>query len=108
MAALDKQLRETMQIEVKRIQSEVGVTTVAVTHDQTEAMTMSDRVAIMRDGVIEQIDAPEVLYRKPATLFAAAVPRRGEPVARRAKAAIAGFGAEVAARAAPPSSGPRT
>ena len=71
MAALDKQLRETMQIEVKRIQSEVGVTTVAVTHDQTEAMTMSDRVAIMRDGLIEQIDSPELLYRKPASLFAA-------------------------------------
>jgi putative spermidine/putrescine transport system ATP-binding protein len=71
MAALDKQLRETMQIEIKRIQAEVGVTTVAVTHDQTEAMTMSDRVAIMRDGHVEQIDSPEVLYRRPATLFAA-------------------------------------
>jgi putative spermidine/putrescine transport system ATP-binding protein len=71
MAALDKQLRETMQIEIKRIQEEVGVTTVAVTHDQTEAMTMSDRVAIMRDGNVEQLDAPEALYRKPATLFAA-------------------------------------
>ena len=71
MAALDKQLRETMQIELKRIHDEVGVTTVAVTHDQTEAMTMSDRVAIMRDGSIEQLDTPEVLYRRPATLFAA-------------------------------------
>ncbi|HWI74541.1 MAG TPA: ABC transporter ATP-binding protein [Baekduia sp.] len=71
MAALDKQLRETMQIEVKRIHSEVGVTTVAVTHDQTEAMTMSDRVAILRDGHLEQIDTPEALYRRPATLFAA-------------------------------------
>jgi putative spermidine/putrescine transport system ATP-binding protein len=71
MAALDKQLRETMQIELKRIHQEVGVTTVAVTHDQTEAMTMSDRVAIMRDGHLEQIDTPENLYRRPATLFAA-------------------------------------
>jgi putative spermidine/putrescine transport system ATP-binding protein len=71
MAALDKQLRETMQIELKRIHNEVGVTTIAVTHDQTEAMTMSDRVAIMRDGNVEQIDTPEVLYRKPATLFCA-------------------------------------
>ncbi len=71
MAALDKQLRESMQIELKRIHQEVGVTTVAVTHDQTEAMTMSDRVAIMRDGRLEQIDTPEVLYRRPATLFAA-------------------------------------
>lgn len=71
MAALDKQLRETMQIELKRIHEEVGVTTVAVTHDQTEAMTMSDRVAIMRDGLIEQVGTPEELYQEPATLFAA-------------------------------------
>jgi putative spermidine/putrescine transport system ATP-binding protein len=71
MAALDKQLREVMQIELKRIHEEVGVTTVAVTHDQTEAMTMSDRVAIMRDGLIEQIGTPEELYQEPATLFAA-------------------------------------
>lgn len=69
MAALDKQLREVMQIEVRRIQREIGVTTVAVTHDQTEAMTMSDRVAIMSDGNLEQIDTPENVYRKPATLF---------------------------------------
>jgi putative spermidine/putrescine transport system ATP-binding protein len=71
MAALDKQLREVMQIELKRIHEEVGVTTVAVTHDQTEAMTMSDRVAIMRDGLIEQIGTPEELYQTPSTLFAA-------------------------------------
>jgi putative spermidine/putrescine transport system ATP-binding protein len=71
LAALDKQLRELMQVEIKRIQREVGVTTVAVTHDQTEAMTMSDRVAIMRDGEIEQLDTPEELYRRPATVFAA-------------------------------------
>jgi putative spermidine/putrescine transport system ATP-binding protein len=71
LAALDKQLRELMQVEIKRIQGEVGVTTVAVTHDQTEAMTMSDRVAIMRDGEVEQIDTPEALYRRPATVFAA-------------------------------------
>jgi putative spermidine/putrescine transport system ATP-binding protein len=71
LAALDKQLRELMQVEIKRIQREVGVTTVAVTHDQTEAMTMSDRVAIMRDGEVEQIDTPETLYRRPATVFAA-------------------------------------
>jgi putative spermidine/putrescine transport system ATP-binding protein len=71
LAALDKQLRETMQIELKRIHDEVGVTTIAVTHDQTEAMTMSDRVAIMRDGLIEQVGTPEELYQEPATLFAA-------------------------------------
>jgi putative spermidine/putrescine transport system ATP-binding protein len=71
MAALDKQLRETMQIEVRRIQREIGVTTVAVTHDQTEAMTMSDRVAIMSDGYLEQVDTPENVYRRPASLFVA-------------------------------------
>ncbi|WP_320668970.1 ABC transporter ATP-binding protein [Patulibacter defluvii] len=71
MAALDKQLRESMQLEIKRIQAEVGVTTVAVTHDQTEALTMSDRVAIMRDGRLEQLSDPETLYRRPETIFAA-------------------------------------
>ena len=97
MAALDKQLRETMQIELKRIQSAVGVTTVAVTHDQTEAMTMSDRVAIMRDGLIEQIDTPEVLYRRPATLFAAKFLGEANiwPVS---EGRIVGFGAEATAR----------
>jgi putative spermidine/putrescine transport system ATP-binding protein len=97
MAALDKQLREAMQLEVKGIQSEVGVTTVSVTHDQTEAMTMSDRVAIMRDGLIEQLDTPEALYRRPATLFAARFLGEANllPVA---EGRIVGFGVEVAAR----------
>ncbi|EHN11925.1 polyamine ABC transporter ATP-binding protein [Patulibacter medicamentivorans] len=97
MAALDKQLRETMQIEVKRIQQEVGVTTVAVTHDQTEAMTMSDRVAIMRDGNVEQIDTPEALYRRPATLFAARFLGETNLVAVR-DGRLAGFGTGVGAR----------
>jgi putative spermidine/putrescine transport system ATP-binding protein len=98
MAALDKQLRETMQLELKRIQSEVGVTTIAVTHDQTEAMTMSDRVAIMRDGLLEQLDAPEALYRRPATRFAAEFLGEANlwPVA---EGRIVGFGAEASARA---------
>ncbi|MDW5596107.1 ABC transporter ATP-binding protein [Conexibacter stalactiti] len=98
MAALDKQLRETMQIEIKRIQASVGVTTVAVTHDQTEALTMSDRVAIMRDGHVEQLDAPEVLYRRPATLFAARF--LGEANLLPVDAGrLLGFDAEVGARA---------
>jgi putative spermidine/putrescine transport system ATP-binding protein len=98
MAALDKQLRETMQIEIKRIQASVGVTTVAVTHDQTEALTMSDRVAIMRDGHVEQLDAPEVLYRRPATLFAARFLGEANllPVG---EGRLLGFEAEVGARA---------
>ncbi|WP_214105902.1 ABC transporter ATP-binding protein [Acrocarpospora catenulata] len=71
MAALDKQLREQMQVEVTRIQRQVGITTVSVTHDQAEAMTMSDRVAVMRDGRFVQIDTPENIYRKPATEYVA-------------------------------------
>lgn len=71
MAALDKQLREQMQVEVTRIQRQVGITTVSVTHDQTEAMTMSDRVAIMRDGVLIQVASPEDLYRRPVDEYVA-------------------------------------
>jgi putative spermidine/putrescine transport system ATP-binding protein len=69
MAALDKSLRDTMQLELKRIQRETGITTIAVTHDQTEALTMSDRVAIMHLGRIEQVDEPRTLYRRPRNLF---------------------------------------
>jgi putative spermidine/putrescine transport system ATP-binding protein len=71
MAALDKQLREQMQVEITRIQREVGITTVSVTHDQTEALTMSDRVAIMRDGLLVQVDTPEALYRRPVDEYVA-------------------------------------
>lgn len=71
MAALDKQLREHMQVEITRIQREVGITTVSVTHDQTEALTMSDRVAIMRNGVLVQVASPEDLYRRPADEYVA-------------------------------------
>jgi putative spermidine/putrescine transport system ATP-binding protein len=71
LAALDKALRETMQGELKRIQREVGVTTIAVTHDQTEAMTMSDHVGVMREGVFEQVATPTALYGCPASLFVA-------------------------------------
>jgi putative spermidine/putrescine transport system ATP-binding protein len=64
-------LREAMQIELKRIQRETGVTTVAVTHDQVEALSMSDLVAIMNGGRIEQVGTPEEVYRAPATPFVA-------------------------------------
>jgi putative spermidine/putrescine transport system ATP-binding protein len=69
MAALDKNLRDLMQLELKRIQRETGITTIAVTHDQTEALTMSDRVAIMHQGRIEQVDEPRALYQRPQNLF---------------------------------------
>ena len=71
LAALDLKLREAMQIELKRIQREVGITFVFVTHDQGEALTMSDRVAVMSAGRVEQIATPIDIYRRPASLFVA-------------------------------------
>ncbi len=71
LGALDKQLREQMQIEIKHIHQRLGVTFVSVTHDQTEALTMSDRVAIFNDGAIQQIDSPEQVYEAPANAFVA-------------------------------------
>jgi spermidine/putrescine transport system ATP-binding protein len=71
LAALDLKLREAMQIELKRIQREVGISFIFVTHDQGEALTMSDRIAVMSQGHVEQIGTPEQIYREPATLFVA-------------------------------------
>lgn len=71
LSNLDAGLREQMRFELLELQRTVGITSVYVTHDQTEAMSMSDRVALMRDGVIEQLDAPREIYRRPATEFAA-------------------------------------
>jgi spermidine/putrescine transport system ATP-binding protein len=69
LGALDLKLRRQMQIELKRIQIEVGITFVHVTHDQEEAMTMADTIAVMHDGVIEQMGPPNELYDQPATTF---------------------------------------
>ncbi|SOE16461.1 putative spermidine/putrescine transport system ATP-binding protein [Hoeflea halophila] len=71
LGALDKQLREQMQYEIKHIHEHLGVTIVYVTHDQTEALTMSDRVAVFNDGVIQQLSAPDVLYESPQNSFVA-------------------------------------
>jgi spermidine/putrescine transport system ATP-binding protein len=71
LGALDLKLRRQMQIELKRIQSEVGLTFVHVTHDQEEAMTMADTVAVMNEGRIEQMGPPEILYDLPRTPFVA-------------------------------------
>jgi len=71
LGALDLKLRKQMQVELKRIQSEIGITFIFVTHDQEEAMTMSDRIAVMRHGRIEQLGAPEELYERPKTDFVA-------------------------------------
>jgi spermidine/putrescine transport system ATP-binding protein len=71
LGALDLKLRKQMQLELKRIQQEVGITFIYVTHDQEEAMTMSDRLAVMRHGKIEQIGPPEDVYESPQTQFVA-------------------------------------
>jgi len=71
LGALDLKLRKQMQVELKRIQSEIGITFIFVTHDQEEAMTMSDRIAVMRHGRVEQLGAPEELYERPRTDFVA-------------------------------------
>ncbi|ELY36245.1 ABC transporter ATP-binding protein [Natronorubrum tibetense] len=71
LASLDKKLREQMQVELRRIQQEVGITTVFVTHNQEEALTMSDRLAVMNDGRFEQVGPPEEVYNDPKTRFVA-------------------------------------
>jgi spermidine/putrescine transport system ATP-binding protein len=71
LGALDLKLRQAMQVELKRIQREVGITFVYVTHDQGEALTMSDRIAVMNDGIIEHLGSPREIYEHPATRFVA-------------------------------------
>jgi putative spermidine/putrescine transport system ATP-binding protein len=71
LGALDKQLREQMQLEIKHIHERLGVTVVYVTHDQSEALTMSDRVAVVNNGVIAQLDTPDRLYEAPQNAFVA-------------------------------------
>ena len=71
LSALDKQLRETMQIEIRRIHDRLGMTTISVTHDQREALTMSDRIAVFHNGRLAQIAEPSGLYEKPESRFIA-------------------------------------
>ncbi|WP_231334219.1 ABC transporter ATP-binding protein [Actinomadura graeca] len=71
LGALDKQLRSEMQLEIKRINTRLGLTVVYVTHDQQEALTMSDRIALLRDGRIEQVGDPETLYERPTSTYVA-------------------------------------
>jgi spermidine/putrescine transport system ATP-binding protein len=71
LGALDLKLRKQMQLFLKSLQHEIGITFIYVTHDQEEAMTMSDRIAVMRDGHIEQVGPPEIVYERPATEFVA-------------------------------------
>lgn len=70
-SALDANLRETMQIELRRLQQELNITTIVVTHDQSEAMTLADLIAVMHDGTIEQVGSPLEIYDQPRTAFVA-------------------------------------
>lgn len=71
LSNLDASLRDEMQIELKRLQSELAITTLFVTHDQAEALSLSDRVGVMYNGVIQQLDAPEAIYHRPVNAFVA-------------------------------------
>jgi len=71
LGALDRKLRKQLQVELKRIQRDVGITFIYVTHDQEEALTMSDRIAVINRGVVEQVADPESVYERPATTFVA-------------------------------------
>ena len=71
LGALDKNLRESMQYEIKHIHESIGVTVVYVTHDQTEALTMSNRIAVFNDGKVQQLSSPDELYEKPVNSFVA-------------------------------------
>lgn len=71
MSALDAKLREEMQVELRLLQQRLGITTIVVTHDQREAMTMADRIVVMKKGQVEQVGTPEDIYNNPASLFVA-------------------------------------
>jgi putative spermidine/putrescine transport system ATP-binding protein len=71
LGALDKNLREEMQFEIKHLHEDLGITMVYVTHDQSEALTMSNRVAVFDDGVVQQLDEPPTLYEEPVNAFVA-------------------------------------
>src|SRR4029077_16982846 len=71
LSALDKGLREQMQIEIRHLHEKIGATTIYVTHDQREALTMRDRIAVMNKGRIEQCDTPDRIYENPASRFVA-------------------------------------
>ena len=71
LSNLDAKLRGQMRTEILRMQRRMGTTTVYVTHDQTEAMTLGDRVAVMRSGVLQQVDTPRALYNDPINIFVA-------------------------------------
>ncbi|SEP29096.1 mannopine transport system ATP-binding protein [Methylobacterium sp. ap11] len=109
LSALDKNLREEMQIEIKRLHAELGITIVFVTHDQGEALTMADRVAILRAGRVQQIAPARTLYERPANLFAAGfigdmnrIPTAWDGCAARIAGRALALDAEAAVSPVPP------
>ncbi|MFB6119317.1 ABC transporter ATP-binding protein [Halosegnis sp.] len=92
MSALDARLRERLRREVRAIQRELGVTTVYVTHDQEEALAVSDRVAVMSDGRVEQVGTPEQVYQEPSTRFVAEFVGENNVFAGRARDGIVDIG----------------
>ena len=91
LGALDLKLREQMQVELKAIQGEVGITFIYVTHDQDEALTMSDRIAVFNEGRIEQVGAPTEIYEQPGDTLRGRVRRRLQPArARRQRGSRSG------------------
>jgi multiple sugar transport system ATP-binding protein len=96
LSNLDAKLRVEMRAEIARIQRDLSVTTVYVTHDQTEAMTMGDRVAVMRKGLLQQLDSPQALYEGPANLFVAEF--IGSPAMNLVEAELTQSGGTLVAR----------
>ncbi len=90
LSNLDAQLRDEMQIEIKRLQRDLGITSVFVTHDQSEALSLSDRVCVLSHGVVQQIGTPEAIYHAPANGFVAGFIGRSNRLAGRVEAADAG------------------
>ena len=86
LGALDLKLREVMQLELKRIQREVGITFIFVTHDQEEALTMSDRIAVMTQGRVDQIGTPTEIYHQPSDRLRRRLHRHRQPAARHGRA----------------------
>src|SRR5437764_477250 len=96
LSNLDAKLRVQMRAEISRIQRQLNVTTVYVTHDQVEAMTMGDRVAVLRRGVLQQFDAPQLLYERPANLFVASF--IGSPAMNMVEATLDRNGDDIVCR----------
>jgi multiple sugar transport system ATP-binding protein len=94
LSNLDAKLRVQMRSEIARVQHELGTTTIYVTHDQTEAMTMGDRVAVIRKGVLQQVDTPQYLYEHPVNLFVAGF--IGSPAMNLMEASLASSDGKVA------------